>query len=727
MTATPLSNLSASDLAFDGDLPVIPSGFGLDQSWFGQGRTSLTVLRHGGIGEIVHFGRQAMPMHTLFRAASPQSAWGKVFRLCLLVDGTPWYPEFNRTRLSPHGYLSTCTLAGVRIEHELTVLDDAVVQRVRVLANPRKRTLALRLVWHGGCRATSPHRTWSGWEALGAGGAVAASALDRFTPAECRAQIDQKRHQVRPNFLVADVARAETQVGVAITTAATHRSFHGGFKHWLDGAPFTDEAAAILAFAPDRAALRRRLGVLRRGSAEACDGARQAVARRLAAAPRIAMPDAPAVASCMANVPLVVDALAVADAPGAYRAAMHAYWVWLDLFFNSGSFAYSNDPAALLAMLRLHRGLADRRLGIPALVTTRMQPYLGAAWHTQCLFITALYHHHCATGDHAALRELLPFACWLMDRSLGAEVGGSGLIEGAGLPDFPVAQDGHDLCSSGNSIHYQALRALARLARSLHEADGGVRWERLAGRYDEVAQRCLDSFRRLFWDARKGYYIDSVSSRDLSPRRHYPVFAVQWVTHWAADLIAGREAAVAGFLARNFTARHGLGGMIPRWDTGFPGDGNQIQAYYPSWSEAFYRQAMMLGGRRTELERWFGDVEWFWRQHAMPEGLTLDAENEGFTLDNPGCKQAFAGQAWYGVLFRSILGLEIDHDGLVLTPTGVRRAVAVRGLEVRGRRIDIALSGRGGRTVTVDGVRRAPGRVRIPFAELAATTTRISL
>lgn len=368
-------------------------------------------------------------------------------------------------------------------------------------------------------------------------------------------------------------------------------------------------------------------------------------------------------------------------------------------------------------MLRLFHSFADPELGIPKLVTTTMKPLSGAERVEQCLFITAFYHYYCHTGDRALLRELYSFLMWLMDKCLEKEVRGSGLIEGIGMPDFPMDMDGHDLCSSGNSIAYQALKTMVALARESDDAAS-------AERYERQARKCRDSFLRHFYDPRKGYFVDSLSSRDFSKRRHYPVFAILWVTHFAADLLGDHAADISAFQARNFTRPHGIGGMIPTWDTAYPADGNQLLAYYPSWSEMFYRNTMRRAGRVKELEKWFDDVDWFWRQNTLPEGFTYDAENEGFTVDNPGSKQAFGGQAWYSVFFTAILGLVIDEQGLTLSPTPVRRRIAVRNLVVRGKRVDIVLTGKGGRPgVLLNGRRLAGQEIRIPFSALKARNT----
>jgi hypothetical protein len=698
-------------MIYKNNIPFMAKGIELEQVWFSGGRTGATVLGHGGIGEILYFGNQFQSGHTFFRSGLPQSAWAKLLRLCVVIDGTPYYPEFTNTRLYPFGYTSECVLTGVRFRHELILLNDAVVQRIAVVSNPARRKLALKLILHGHNQVTPAPRAWSAWRMDEALGALRIHATDTLTEEECRRQIEEKTKELRLDFPVPDVPRGETHIAVASTLKTKLTSANQGFKYYLDTTPFTDEAAFFMVFSPGKDVL-ARVRALRRGAARECEQAMAAYRARLANSPHVSIPGSAAVQSCLINLPAVIDSLEAKDIPGGFRAAAHGYWIWLDLFFNATAFTCANDADSLRDMLRLFRSFADPELGIPKLVTTTLKPLLGAEWVEQCLFITAFYHYYCHTGDRVLLQELYPFLTWVMDKCLEKEARDSGLIEGIGMPDFPMDMDGHDLCSSGNSIAYQALKSVEALARELDDAA-------TAQRYGRQAQKSRDNFLRHFYDPDKGYFVDSVSSKDFSKRRHYPVFAILWVTHFAADLLGDHAGKIAAFQARNFTRPHGIGGMIPTWDTAYPADGNQLIAYYPSWSEVFYRNTMRLAGRAKELDKWFDDVEWFWRQNTLPEGFTYDAENEGFTVDNPGAKQAFGGQAWYAVFFTAILGLAIDEQGLILSPTPMRRRLTVRNLLVRGRRVDIILSGKGKRSgITVNGKKFKSATIRIPFAEL---------
>ncbi len=713
------SDMGSNGLEFDKDIPFVKRGLNLDQVWFSGGRTALTILRHGGIGEILHYGRQAQGLFMFFKASSPQSSWEKLFRVCVVIDGVPYYPEFNNTRIYPFGYTSECAIERVKFRHEITVLNDAVVQRIAILSNPARKKLSLKIIFHGFNGVKSPNRKWSSWEMDKAVGGLYTSATDSFTEEECRRQVDAKKSDKRLDFPVSDVPYGETHISIASNLKSKMTSANHGFKYYLNTDAFADEAVFFLVFTPEKGGLERRVRELRKSYSRECDHALASYRERLSSSPKIKIAGCPAVQSFMCSLPPTIDSVEAKDIPGGFRAATHGYWIWLDLFFNSSAFTYSNDSASLLDMLKLFKTFADSKLGMPKLVTTTMKPLSGAEWVEQSMYVTAFYHYYCNTGDVVALREIFPFLAWLTDKCMEKEVAGTGLLEGVGMPDFPMDQDGHDICSSGNSIFYQALKAMEALAMELDAASPGSEYAALASKYGTLSGKCRESFLRYFYDGEKGYFVDSLSSRDFSRRSHYPVFAILWITHFAADLLGDHAKEIAAFLSKNFARSHGIAGMIPAWDSAYPGDGNQLLAYYPSWSEAFYRNAMRMAGRKKELDKWFDDVAWFWLQNTIPEGFTYDAENEGFTVDNPGTKQAFGGQSWYCVFFQSILGICIDEKGLVISPSPVHREITVKNLVVRGRKINITMTGNAKNPgITFNGIRLKGPTVRIPFADL---------
>lgn len=711
------SSTPSNRLEFRDNLPFLKNGIDLDQAWFSGGRLATTILRHGGIGQVLYYGKQSLGHAHFFKSANPTSAWEKLFRICVVIGGVSYYPEFNNTTFYPFGYTSECTLAGVHFRHELVALNDALVQRVKILSNPDKKKLSMRLIFHSMSRVENQFRTWKPWKATRDG--LVTVATDELSKEEVKRQIDSKLTDVRQHFPVSDTPYGETHLGFIADVRLTSSVAKHSFKYYLASGAFTKEAAIALVFAPGAAAFRKRCAVLKKSVHRECDAEFATFRQRQKDAPAIRIAGEPAVESCLAHIPRVIDAVEVKDIPGGFRAGMQGYWVWLDLMLDAVSFLYANDAESLRDMILLFNGHVDPKLGMPCLLTTRMTPLLGTPFNNQCPFITTVYNYYCYTGDEKTLRACYPVMRFLIEKCAEREVRGTGLIEGAGGPDFPAEQTGQDIAAQNNSYFYQALMTMRFMSREMARITGDRKHAQFGDFCETFAAKTRQNFVRYFFDKKVGYFLDSLSSRDFKPRRHYPAFVIQWTTPFAADLIAGNEKRIADFLVKNFQRPQGIGPMFPQWDKQQPGDGNQWLAYYPSWTESFYRATLKRAGRGRDLRKLFDVISWFWQRYTIPEGFTYDAENEGFTPDNPGGKQPFGAQGWYGNFFRSIVGFEVDERGVVISPAPLYDEIAITNLVVRGRKIDLSVTGQGkGTEVVFNGEKLGAGPVVIPFADL---------
>ncbi|MCY3018250.1 MAG: hypothetical protein NTW87_04355 [Planctomycetota bacterium] len=108
------------------DVARIAEGAGASTIWFGGGRLGISVADHGGVEEIVYFGKQPLGRREFFRS-SARSAYPRLFRTSLIVDGRTYLLELNQTEVFPGGYRSRLDVAqeGVSIEHWLIVVNDA--------------------------------------------------------------------------------------------------------------------------------------------------------------------------------------------------------------------------------------------------------------------------------------------------------------------------------------------------------------------------------------------------------------------------------------------------------------------------------------------------------------------------------------------------------------------------------------------------------------------------
>ena len=673
-------------ITFRQNIPHFRHGLGVSQISFSGGRVAASIAAHGGFTHLDYYGRQRLGCTRLYQA-DPISAWGQLFRLVLDVDGELFYLEFNDTAIYPYGYHSCCTVGGVTCRHRLTLLNDALVLEVEVTDAPAGKPVAAQLLLgEQAVRVTPAYRTWENFVFDTNGNTVTAVVRDQYPP-KPKSDDDNALTQ-RDSFGCGEPDCAETFIGVTADQPLSLQDSLPGFKKiWVASKPFAGQLTLVIAFGHEPAEFNRRLAGLRGNAAGEAAAVRQAFQQRLKHQPQINVADKTA-QSLLTMTGAVVDSLKVKDLPGAIRAADSGYWVWgWDSMVYSDAMLFVQDAAAARDMLAYYRRLAHPRLGIPHAITLDGNPLLAMAFPAQCLYAVLLYNTYVFTGDRALLAEFFPFAASLVRRAVEQEVGETGLVRGVSLyPDFPecLGQDGEDLSVFNNSIFYQALRALATLAE-----DAGVPAE--AAEFTAHADRLAVNFER-FLDPQTGYFVDSLSARDFSPRRHYPVYALLWVTPFAHDLVRGREQGIAAFMRQHFPARHGVR-LFPRWDECFYRDGNQLGMYMPV-IEPFYLEMMRLTAQPDAIPEWFANLAWFWRQLTIPEALTCEMANHGLTVDNPGRKQAFCVKAWYSMFMHAIAGIEPGLHGIQFTPSDAGD-IAIRRLQIRGHLLDIRIQGRG--------------------------------
>ncbi|MGD0093106.1 MAG: hypothetical protein ABSE73_24605 [Planctomycetota bacterium] len=668
------------------DVARIAAGTGASTIWFGGGRLGVSVADHGGIEELVYFGTQPLHRREFFRS-SFRSAYPRVFRTSLSVDGRTYLLELNQTEVFPAGYRSRLDITdeGVSIEHWLVVTNDALLQTVKVVANRHRRALRMQTALHNYNRVSPEGRTWTDWRADKAG-AWTAGISDAVEGKESR-----------------------TWCGVVADRPLSLRVFHSQ-KHFFETDAFTGGAVttAVL-FGHGRQEFRKRVKSLRRGASNEAQSALKLWGARLASVSSVrGLP--PAVASFHRQQPLILDSLMVRDAPGAMRASVGHYWVWgWDTIVYGDSYLFGGRADFVKDALGLYERTADPREGIAHAFGPDFSISICQALAAQGLYGVWLYNYAAHTGDMKTVRLHYAFARTLFARTLRRERQ-EGLCAGTALfPDFPkfAGHNGHDISVFNNSIFYQAARCMEYLAGLMGDADTGWMARRA---WLELEQ----TFRQRFWDAKQGFWADSLDSRDLSRRKSYPSHAILWITPFARELIAGRAGQCAEFMARHHAFQGGIR-MYPAWDGAFNGDGNQLGQYYPVGTDVSFLNLMAASGRQQWLAKWIEWVAQFWEQHTVPEGLTAEADNDGpHRPDCPGGKQPFAAKAWQIGLLNGIVGVHFDEGGITVGP-GLDKPLLLSGLPFHGKRWTISTRGRGlfiGR-LAVNG-RAAKGSCKVP-------------
>ncbi len=716
----------ATNLKFNGSTPMAPHGLGgMPRDLFGNGRLFATLGAHGGLLRVSYWGNQHLGASGFF-LGDPMSAWVKLFRMHLLIDGKRYYLTLNNTKLFPFGYRSQCEIGDVAIEHDLLLLPDAIVQRASIVRNPRKRAIQLEVLHQESCVAINcPNRTWDDFVFDPERNALVTCCRDR-NPEVYRGGDSLSQSKLgEANFAMHDAPQAETWIGMGsdLPLSAT-RGHHARSKHYLVAAPAgRSELACFMLFNASKDGFERRLTQLSRTVHAECAELMAGHEQRLQKGPQVDVGN-PVLNSFFAQQPEMLHAMELPDRPGAFRGTLAGYFVWgWDGMMPALSMTLANAPEKTAALLRFWREVCHPQFGIPLQLTTGFQMRLNNAFPAQCQYIASLYHTFAVTGDLALVRELLPTCEFIIDQCRKDEVQASGLVVGPALwPDFPEAmgETGEDISSLNNSLLYQGLCAMAVFYEALgrtDEATGCRTW----------ADRLRGSFVKYLYDEEQGYFISSCSSRDFSPRKHYCSQAIFWLTPFARDLVAHAPERIAAFMDGHLRSAKCLL-SLPRWDTAWMADGNQLGASYPA-ADHFYLGVHKMIGDAKALDAWLGDVDWFWGRHTVPEAFTPEAENEHeIGPDNPGCKQAQCCSTWHANLYLALAGMDFDHDGITFTAWG-DRPVSIRNLVLRGTSLDIIINGVGNHlaALSMNGQCLPPETRRITWAQLKGKTATIVL
>ncbi len=645
-------------MKYNNDIPFFDHGLPLDRIGFSGGRVSADIAKHGGLTSIKYYGRQQLNATAMFEA-DPISAWQQLFRLFVRLDDRMYYAEFNDTSIYPYGYESFCCFEDVSLKHRLTLLNDALIFEIEVIKAPANCNLSFVMTVAENCvKTTRANRQWDSFVLDADNNIMIAKALDDNR--------QQKSSKAEVKFLTQN-SQFESQIddyvqtSIALTSSQPmimHKTPVAFEKDYARIAPVDGYANFIILFGHDEEKFCARWRKLQLSAREECEQLRAEYASIQDNQTQIAMPEK-TVQSLLNNSRNILNSLRIKDIPGGMRAADSSYWIWgWDSMVFSDAVMMSGDHQFVEDMLDFYRRTAHPKYGIFHSINLAGQPELTMAPAAQTLYSIMLYNYYVLAQNIDIVDEYYQFARQIILRAIDDEVEESGLIRGVALyPDFPeyLGQTGNDISSFNNSITYQALRCMEKLANIAGKSDD-------AGHFQAFAAKMKVGFNKYLFDDEKGYYFDSVSAEDFSPRRHYPVYAVLHLTAFADELVEGKVEQIARFMHDNLKVRTGVA-MLPRWDNAFMADGNQLGIYMPV-TESFYRHMMRLGGYEESL---MPVIKQEWSRIMIPEALTAEAVNHGLTPDNPGRKQAFGLKAWYSLFFSYYLGISFEVDQLIVT------------------------------------------------------------
>jgi len=719
-------DFSATSLEFAGATPVAPHGLGgMTRDLFGNGRLFAGVGAHGGLLQVSYWGNQHLGGSAFFRA-NPGTAWIKLFRMYATIGGKRYYLTLNDTEFYPFGYRSRCEIESVEFAHELLLLPDALVQRVTVVKNLKRLQVQIEMMHMEGATAVNiAQRLWSDFTFEKKRNVLVASCRDQNPNIYRGDDSLSQTFLMKVGYESHDSPDATTWIGLGCDLPLhASRALHVRSKHYLISEPADGQSAAyFLAFAADRKGLDKRLKELSTCVHAECKALVAGYEQRLKSQPQVETGNA-VLNSFFMQQPEVMRAMDLPDRPGAFKATLAGYFVWgWDGLTAAIPCALANAPKSTASILRFWQSVRNPLIGIPLQLTTGFEARLNNAFPAQCQFIASLYHYVATTGDLNLAEELLPTCDFLLAKCREIEVGKTGLVARPALwPDYPEAmgEDGEDISSLDNSLMYQGLRAMEYLYAALAKPQQ-------AEECREWSQRLRVSFVKYFYDEEQGFFISSCSSKNFKPRKHYVCQAIFWITPFARELVSHAPERIAAFMDEHLRSGKCLLSM-PRWDTAWMADGNQLGASYPT-ADYFYINVHKLIGDAKALDAWLGDVEWFWRRHTAPESFTPEAENEdAMGADNQGCKQLQACSTWYSNLTMGLAGMDFDHEGITFTPWG-DRPLRIANLKLRNTAIDLTIRGKGNNlaSLTLNGKKLNAGSRKILWSQLKGKKAKVEI
>ena len=678
----------------------VEKGYGLASDYYVGGRATANYSYFNGLYEVMYNGPKGP---STFFKTTPLNTYFQCFRLDILIDGRAWKPEFNNTEHYPFGYVSECTLDGVKLRHEFVVDNNAILRRLRVLDNPKGRKVRARIShvqWTWANVAESYREFRHSFFAPNYDGNSITATVYKVSDTN---QKDANGRRIQRQTLLntieigaaapvwfplnrKDMPAQPDRFWLTETEAAEANADHV-FYLVFDRQPGEDLSGRRIdeAFARFRAQ-RRDTAVFNTGD-------------RL-------------VDSAMMSCPMISRALTVKDVPGAVRAGPY-YFVWgWDGMVHS-------DVQCLLGHADQTRSIMDffaadfTTNGIAGAYSKDLTSSKPKKWSSnQNQFIPVVCNgYYQLTGDEEARTRWLPMVKYIYEKTMEDRVPGIALIKcDMGYPDNPkrlklTRDDWHVF---NNIKYYQMLRAC----------------EEFLGVKDPYADEMVKAFNEMFWDEKESFWADSVDGKTGEKRPFYSS-PIQFfmVSRWGTDMLKARGEAdvrrVAAVIERDLATPLGIRSM--KLDSiAYQCDGGHIGCCRPVLDRGYWK-AQNLAGNWKALGNFRNTVARNWEQHTCPEGELVEFENEDFRTHNDctGGKQHFAANAWPWEYLELQYGLEATKDGLRFHALGDGQDVSVENLHVRGRRLDVRLSGTGANaTYVLNGERLAEGF--IPWGKLKA-------
>lgn len=356
-----------------------------------------------------------------------------------------------------------------------------------------------------------------------------------------------------------------------------------------------------------------------------------------------------------------------ADRNGIIRAKTSRYWSWGwdSMVTNDVTVGCWQDVDLVRGMLDYFEETSNPQKGWAHWFRPDNSVRQYATPAAQGIYISLLYDYVALVNDTDALQKHYPFARKIFDKLLDIEKSGTGLFISPSLvPDYPecVFETGRDISLFNNSVAYNAMRAMEKLAC----LSGDEEREKKAR---EIARNAEKNFFALFYDDEKKFLAFSLDADTLEKRRVYSICGYFWDSDFHDDLLGEKVASVVDFVLKNGLNELAFFNYV-LWGDTYDKDANQLHATWGVVEEVILRIGAYTGHGEF-ADRWIKKLTYWMDKLTCPEGESYEFETDDPGYDRWNCDagswQTYTIRKWYRMIFRLLLGVSFDEGGVTLS------------------------------------------------------------
>lgn len=356
-----------------------------------------------------------------------------------------------------------------------------------------------------------------------------------------------------------------------------------------------------------------------------------------------------------------------ADRNGIIRAKTSRYWSWGwdSMVTNDVTVGCWQDVDSVRGMLDYFEETSDPQKGWAHWFRPDNSVRQYATPAAQGIYISLLYDYVSIANDTDALKKHYPFARKIFDKLLEIEKSGTGLFISPSLvPDYPecVLETGRDISLFNNSVAYNAMRAMEKLACLSGDEEG-------ESKAREIARNAEKNFFSLFYDEEKRFLAFSLDADTLKKRSVYSICGYFWDSDFHDDLLGEKVASIIEFILKNGLNELAFINYV-LWGDTYDKDANQLHATWGVVEEVILRAASYTGHGEI-VDRWIKKLGYWMDKLTCPEGESYEFETDDPGYDrwncDPGSWQTYTIRKWYRMIFRLILGISFDEGGVTIS------------------------------------------------------------